>query len=177
MPERITAWDDPTWVLAVMHYPTDTLILDRIAAGKDIDARRGTERAIQGAAARAGKTAGNVLAALYVLAYSRWRVREPSLARAIYVAEILSREDGHPGAPAGHTKIEECFYSMRPVAHLWAAFRLYGGLLTAADAYGSVRQPRGPSHTAESCTRHTELGGRMETITHQYAASTSAAPR
>lgn len=135
-----TAWSNPTWVLAVMHYPTEPLLLERIAHGTEITARRDSERAIQAEADRAGKVAGNVLAALYALVRAGWTLPcNPSLAVAVRCAEQMEiaeraveaaevRRGQHTGArraaPRGHTKIEEAYGRMRSVAHLWAAARL-----------------------------------------------------
>ena len=123
-----TAWDNPTWVLAVMHYPRELVLLDRIAGVVETEfimhRRAWLEESTD--AARRGKVAGNVLAALYALSASPWRIQEPSFARAIYLAGEMAKLDQLPQAPKGHTKIEECYNTMRPVAHLWAAYRLHG---------------------------------------------------
>lgn len=123
---RVPAWSNPTWVIAVMHYPDDEL-MHRAAAGgaAPVTVRRDSEREFQKRAVRKGKVAGNVLAALYTLDASPWRIEEPGLARAVHVAERMAYEDRHPGAPRGHTKIQACYDAMRPVAHLWAGFRLH----------------------------------------------------
>ena len=120
-----SAWDNPTWVIAVMHYPAETVLLERIASQSEITARRDIERDIQATAARTGRVAGDVLASLYGLAASPWKIAEPSLARAVHIAEKMAYEDRHLRAPRGHTRIEQCFNEMRSVAHLWAAFRLH----------------------------------------------------
>lgn len=131
-----------------MCYPRESVLLDRIAREQELLMRPETERAIQAAAARAGKAAGNVLAALYTLAVSPWRIREPSFARAVHIAEKLALSESAAdaknaemrGRPRGHTKIEECYNSMRPVAHLWAAFRLHWEFPTRAheDLFNST---------------------------------------
>jgi hypothetical protein len=127
-----TVWSNPTWVLAVMHYPTDSVLLERIASGAEITVRGDNERAIQAEADRAGKVAGNVLAALYALSTSPWGIPEPSVARAIHIAERMAYEERNRGAPRGRTKIEDCYNAMRPVAHLWAAVRLHWEFPTRA---------------------------------------------
>ena len=122
---RVAAWDNLEWVLAVMQHPHELVLLERMARGEfERLARPDEERALNVEATRAGKVAGNVLAVLYVLDASPWHIPEPSLAKAIHVAEKLAQADRHRGAPRGHTKIEACYNVMRPVAHLWAASRL-----------------------------------------------------
>lgn len=133
--QRLTAWDNPAWVLAVMHYPDDPLLLDRVALGAEIHVRIAAEGAIQTEAARAGKVAGNVLAILYAVDRSGWNIRcAPSLAVAHHCAGQLELAERAADArllgqslprPRGHTKIEETYNRMRSVAHLWAAFRLH----------------------------------------------------
>jgi hypothetical protein len=134
------AWGNPTWVLAVMCYPHEHVLLERIAREQETLLRPETERAIQAEAVRAGKVAGNVLAVLYTLATSPWRIDEPSFARAVHIAEKLAIAESAADAahaarhrrPRGHTKIEACYNAMRPVAHLWAAFRLHWEFPTRA---------------------------------------------
>jgi hypothetical protein len=72
----------------------------------------------------AGQVAGGVLLALYLMAMSPWKESAPSLSRAIAATEKMALRSRDPRLPRGHTKIEECFNAMRPVAHLWAADRL-----------------------------------------------------
>jgi hypothetical protein len=121
-----TAWDKPEWVQAVMLYPRELVLLEHMACGTfERLARRSDEQALGRKAARAGRVAGNVLAALYVFDASPWQIHEPSLAKAIHCAEKLAQEDRNRGAPRGHTKIQACYDAMRPVAHLWAALRLH----------------------------------------------------
>ncbi len=134
------AWDNATWVLALMCYPHENVLLERIARGQEILIRRDTERAFQREGSRAGHVAGNVLVALYALATSPWRIKEPSFARAVHSAGMVAMADSaadaahgvRHGRPRGHTKIEACYDAMRPVAHLWAAFRLHWEFPTRA---------------------------------------------
>jgi hypothetical protein len=131
---RVTAWDNLEWVLTVMHHPHELVLLERMARGEyERLARPDEERARNAEAARAGKVAGNVLAVLYVLDASPWHIPEPSLAKAVHVAEKLAQAGRHRGAPRGHTKIEACYDDMRPVAHLWAASRLHWELASGHE--------------------------------------------
>ena len=130
---RVTAWDNPTWVLAVMHYPNDPALLDYVRRGNETLPFGGhlaaACRDTGSEAARAGKTAGNVLAILYGISFSPWRIPEAGFGKAVQVAEKLARIDepsrSRKGRPTGHTQIEKCYDDMRSVAHLWAAVRLH----------------------------------------------------
>lgn len=141
--ERRTAWSNPTWVRALMHYPDDIVLLERLAVGAELTVRQQTEDALQLEAMRAGKAAGNALMVLYALEQANWTLPcSPSLAVAYYCAEQLEIADramdaearrrggAHPDrlGPQGHTKIEAAYNRMRPVAHLWAAAKYYGEL-------------------------------------------------
>lgn len=138
-----TAWGNPSWVLAVMQTPHDRVFLNNIAVGGGLPFTRGlplyqawyevTERA-----SYSGKVAGTVLAILYALETWKEPLKcEPSLALAVHctqkfaieiTASVAASGASLPRAalpPRGHKKIEECFNSMRSVAHLWAANRLH----------------------------------------------------
>ena len=112
-----------------MHYPREDQLLEAIRTKSDsILVHREHMRAEMKKAAEAGIVAGHVVSVLYALATSPWSIPEPSLEKAIHVAEQFAyRErfaDGSP-MPRGRTEIRKCLDSMRPVAHLWAALRLH----------------------------------------------------
>ena len=137
---RVTAWGNRTWVMAVMHYPDEPVLLDRVARGLEFTLRPEVEHKMQLEAEQAGKVAGNVLMVLFAVEHAGWDLPcVPSLALAYHCAERLEFADrevhaaargrgrswpSRPG-PRGHTKIEAAYNRMRSVAHLWAATRLY----------------------------------------------------
>ncbi len=151
--DQRTAWRNPEWVRAVMHYPDDTVLLDRLATGAELTVRKRVEDELQQDAMRAGKAAANVLLTLYALDQAKWTLPcAPSLAVATHCAERLELADRAVDAaarrrgetppdrvgPQGHTKIEVAYNRMRPVAHLWAATKYYGELTDE----GMPRTPR-----------------------------------
>ena len=70
--DQRTAWRNPEWVRAVMHYPDDTVLLDRLATGAELTVRKRVEDELQQDAMRAGKAAANVLLTLYALDQAKW---------------------------------------------------------------------------------------------------------
>ena len=121
-------WENPTWVLTVMHFPNERELLDHVASGNGTMLTDGAAwRTRRLNAVRQGIVAGNTLGALYWLAKSPWRIPEPSLAKAIHITDRFAYEtkyrNGTP-MPRGRTEVRRCFDAMRPVAHLWAAQRL-----------------------------------------------------
>jgi hypothetical protein len=77
-----------------------------------------------------GQVAGDVLAALYLMDRFSERepsFKEPSMRKAVFAAQEMARTDTYGDGTrmkvAGKT-IEEYWEEFKPVAHLWAAFRI-----------------------------------------------------
>lgn len=69
-----------------------------------------------------GETAGDIL--LYVASMVDENIKEPSIGKAVYMAEhYLNSAQGQKVA-SSDISIKKAWKSFRPVSHLWAAFRL-----------------------------------------------------
>lgn len=122
-----TAWHDPTWVLAVMYYPNELVMLDKIAAGTFETLWRPdvVREEAQRTALRA-TTAGDTLAALYAMDQAPWHLTdEPSLGKAIsLVGEMTEQAVEWRNVPYGKSEIHKRIAEYRRVWHLWAGWRL-----------------------------------------------------
>lgn len=80
--------------------------------------------------------AGDILTALYLM--DKFSVPEPSLNKAIFVSmEFAKSKDGVYGdgtrMNVSERMVLECWNEYKPVAHLWAAFRINGAYPYADD--------------------------------------------
>lgn len=102
-----------TILRALLHSPSMETVFDRAAES-----------------ARGGSVAGDVL--LYLAEMAKTGVNEPSIRKAIYVAsDYLSDATCGDGKKPGASdpSIRKAWEEFKPVAHLWAAFRIcqFGG--------------------------------------------------
>src|SRR6185437_7555213 len=81
---RVTAWDNLTWVLCVMHLPREPALLDHVAAGNDtLILNREDWRSRGAEAALRASTVGDVLAMVYAMDQAPWQLTtEPSIGKA-----------------------------------------------------------------------------------------------
>jgi hypothetical protein len=141
---------DPGWVLATMHFPNDKNLRDRYFAVHRIrlevlDAKESELfqvdaqtlrllieapgydqlKVLVSETAKRGIVAGDILAAMYLM--DRFSIPEPSINKAIYVSRQFARKVRYGDdtkMPGWEQNIKNCWREFRPVAHLWAAFRL-----------------------------------------------------
>ncbi len=144
---------DSARILAVMNFPHDETMRRsfyalQFAKGQLESKERGASIEIQAAllddlidapsyaemrvktssATRRGIVAGDFLATIFGMYSFPDHFAEPSVRKAIVVAQAFARKtkfgDGSK-LPTSTTAIRGCFDEYRPVAHLWAAFRLH----------------------------------------------------
>lgn len=157
--------NDNFWVRAIMHFPNDLQAAQRCFAVEktmaliegDSDSRKFDVDAytlkllinapsyptLKGQiveSTKRGTVAGDILASLYLM--EKFGVDRPSMNKAIYCASEFAKNaqygDGTPLAISEPT-IRKFWDEFRPVAHLWAAFRL-------AQIYPYASEPFSPEN-------------------------------
>ncbi len=148
-------WTDPSWILALMHFPhdersrkrylavrmaeqslsakeTQTFELTREALESIVDAAMGGVWSSVEQTAKRGIVAGDVLMVMYAMHAAPWELPAPSFGRAIDVIKRFASDPGMGAEYADGAKlprsdriVRECISEFRSVAHLWGAFRLH----------------------------------------------------
>ena len=124
--EPQAAWDNPAWVLTVMHFPNEPVLLDHVSSGSETMPGDAAWHRRRLEAAQRGSTAGDVLAMLYAMDQPQWQLTtEPSISKAVAIVEKMHQQSDHwRRVPKGKTEIYARIVAYRRVWHLWAAWRL-----------------------------------------------------